>query len=89
MPKSKHSVWQYFECIIKKENSTGKWAKCRECSKEMQGIPSRMEKNILTHQKNTSTGETAQQDSVHEDIQPSTSNSITNSNKRIKTSGNC
>lgn len=52
MPKPKHFIWWYFDCINKKQNSTGKWAKCRECTKEMQGIPSRMEKHILMHPKN-------------------------------------
>lgn len=90
MPKPKHSVWRYFECIIKKKDSTGKWAKCRECLKEMQGIPSRMEKHILTHQKNTSTDTSSSektQDSVPEDVLPSTSTSTTK--KRLNTSGNC
>lgn len=94
MPKPKHSVWRYFECIIKKKNSTGKWAKCRECSKEMQGIPSRMEKHILSHQKNTSSDttdtpsadETTQHSVTKYDL-PSTSNST--SKKRVNTTGNC
>lgn len=41
MPKNKHPVWVNFECKIKKGNS-GKWAVCKKCKKEMQGIPSRM-----------------------------------------------
>lgn len=89
MPKPKHSVWRYFDCIIKNKNSTGKWAKCRECSKEMQGIPSRMEKHILTHQKNmpsdTPSRETTQQhQSVPEDVLPSTS---TTTKRSVSTSG--
>lgn len=76
MPKPKHLVWKYFECMNKKEN-TGKWAKCRECSKEMQGIPSRMEKHILRHQKNKSS-DTMPLHYVPKDDQPSTSSQSVN-----------
>lgn len=45
MPKSKHSVWVNFRCVNKDQNS-GKWAICKKCEKEMQGIPQRMLKHI-------------------------------------------
>ena len=44
MPKNKHPVWVNFECKTKKGNS-GKWAVCKKCKKDMQGIPSRMMKH--------------------------------------------
>lgn len=47
MPKTKSAVWVKFECV-NKANNTGKWAKCKKCKIEMQGIPSRMEKHLLT-----------------------------------------
>lgn len=87
MPKAKNSVWRHFECLIKNKNSTGKWAKCRECSKEMQGIPSRMEKHISTHQKNTSNGPSSSkttEDSVPDNVLPSTS---TTNTKGVNISG--
>ncbi|CAH1113881.1 unnamed protein product [Psylliodes chrysocephalus] len=85
MPKPKHSVWRYFECIFKNKNknSYGKWAKCRECSKEMQGIPSRMEKHILTHQKNMHSDTVSRETthSVPEDVLPSTSKRSVNTSE--------
>lgn len=41
MPKLKDAIWKHFKCIQKKGNS-GKWAICKKCDKEMQGIPERM-----------------------------------------------
>lgn len=46
MPKPKHPVWANFDCITKNKN-TGNWARCKKCSKELQGIPSRMKKHIF------------------------------------------
>lgn len=44
MPKPLHPVWADFQ-LIAKPNNTGKWAKCKHCSKEFQGIPERMVKH--------------------------------------------
>lgn len=45
MPKQKSSVWKDFKCVYK-ENNSGKWAVCKSCKKEMQGIPQRMTKHL-------------------------------------------
>lgn len=47
MPKTEHPVWVHFELINKPSNS-GNWARCKRCFKELQGIPSRMEKHIAS-----------------------------------------
>lgn len=44
MPRIKDPIWNHFSCKIKGGNS-GKWAVCKLCEKEMQGIPKRMEKH--------------------------------------------
>lgn len=41
MPKRKLNIWKYFE-ETKKVGNSGKWAKCKKCKKEMQGIPKRL-----------------------------------------------
>ncbi|CAH2090930.1 unnamed protein product [Euphydryas editha] len=68
MPKPLHLVWADFQ-LIAKPNNTGKWAKCKHCAKEMQGIPERMVKhrdicirarnsNSTTHPNSESTSRT-------------------------------
>lgn len=47
MPKVMSAVWVKFDCVAK-ANNTGKWARCKKCKMEMQGIPSRMEKHLFT-----------------------------------------
>lgn len=42
MPRNKDPIWKNFICKTK-EGNTGKWAICKICEKEMQGIPKRME----------------------------------------------
>lgn len=44
MPRNKHPIWVKFDCFNAK--NSGNWARCKTCKKEMQGIPSRMEKHI-------------------------------------------
>lgn len=44
MPRTTDPVWKFFEKMLKVKNS-GKWAKCKKCAREMQGIPSRMKKH--------------------------------------------
>lgn len=46
MPKPKDPIWNHFQNINKAGN-TGKWAICKTCKKEMQGIPSRMKEHRL------------------------------------------
>ncbi|CAG9770117.1 unnamed protein product [Ceutorhynchus assimilis] len=43
----KHPIWQHFYCQSKEKN-TGKWAKCKTCGAEMQGIPQRLIKHNMT-----------------------------------------
>lgn len=50
MPKVKGLIWRKFDCLQKATN-TGKWARCKQCRIEMQGIPCRMEKHLLTCKK--------------------------------------
>ena len=45
MPKIKNPVWVH---LINKPSNSGNWARCKKCLKELQGIPSRMEKHILS-----------------------------------------
>lgn len=45
MPREKNPIWNYFNCQSK-ENNSGKWAICKKCNIEMQGIPQRMKKHI-------------------------------------------
>lgn len=47
MPRDKHPIWQHFHCQSKEKN-TGKWAKCKTCGAEMQGIPQRLIKHNMT-----------------------------------------
>lgn len=68
MPKNKHPVWVNFECKIKKGN-TGKWAVCKKCKKEMQGIPSRMMKHLKACADHTdSESESKSRNSNDEDV---------------------
>ena len=39
--RSLDPIWIYFEVVNKPQN-VGKWAKCKKCDKEMQGIVSRL-----------------------------------------------
>lgn len=41
MPRTTDPIWKFFERTVKASNS-GKWATCKKCRREMQGIPSRM-----------------------------------------------
>lgn len=45
MPKPAHPVWVNFNVISKTGNS-GKWAQCKKCKKELQGIPQRLLKHV-------------------------------------------
>jgi len=44
MPRTTDPVWKFSEKTLKVKNS-GKWAKWKKCAKEMQGIPSRLNKH--------------------------------------------
>ena len=41
MPRHADPVWDKFSRLTKDGNS-GRWAKCKKCNREMQGIPSRL-----------------------------------------------
>lgn len=52
MPRPKLNIWSSF--IEIKSKNKGKWARCRKCLKEMQGIPSRMQNHFNQCQKTPS-----------------------------------
>lgn len=54
MPRDKDPIWAYFVCKSKANNS-GKWAVCKKCNLEMQGIPQRMTKHFQKCNKNDDT----------------------------------
>lgn len=45
MPKHLDPIWNHFTSA-KKENNCGKWAVCKKCRKEMQGIPARLRLHV-------------------------------------------
>ncbi len=69
MPKQKDPIWLYFE-EIRKPNNSGKWAKCKICGSESQGITERLKSH---HKKCQEEHEDASMDIE----QPSTSISAT------------
>lgn len=45
MPRPAHPVWTKFHTIVK-VGTTGRRAKCKQCNKELQGIPERLLKHV-------------------------------------------
>lgn len=45
MPRNPHPIWASFN-VIQKQGNSGKWAQCKKCKRQFQGIPERLMKHV-------------------------------------------
>lgn len=82
MPRDKNPIWKYFHCKSK-ENNSGKWAVCKKCGFEMQGIPQRMTKHVQICNNNKETEEETQTENSSTQVQDTTEKNEEQQNKSM------